>query len=70
MFLLSNSLKIFIMEKNENKKVLGKLKLNKLTENMLERREMKVLKGGCGCAEACSPATNISTTGVFEYAPM
>ena len=33
----------------EKKKVLGKLKLNKLSENALEKREMKVLKGGCDC---------------------
>lgn len=58
------------MEKNENKKVLGKLKLNKLTENMLERREMKVLKGGCGCSEACSPVTNVNTSDVYRYAPL
>lgn len=51
-------------------KVLGKLKLNKLTENMLERREMKVLKGGCGCSEACSPVTNVNTSDVYRYAPL
>lgn len=37
------------MKENQEKKVLGKLKLNKLSENALEKREMKVLKGGCGC---------------------
>lgn len=31
------------------KQVLSKLKLNKLSENKLEKREMKVLKGGCEC---------------------
>ena len=36
------------MEKDK-KQILGKLKLNKLSENHLEKREMKVLKGGCGC---------------------
>ncbi|RGT94545.1 rSAM-modified peptide [Parabacteroides distasonis] len=37
------------MKEQEKKKVLGKLKLNKLSENALEKREMKVLKGGCDC---------------------
>ena len=37
------------MKENQEKKVLEKLKLNKLSENALEKREMKVLKGGCGC---------------------
>ncbi len=37
------------MEEKQEKKVLGKLKLNKLSENALEKREMKVLKGGCEC---------------------
>lgn len=35
---------------NNSKKTLGKLKLNKLSENKLEKREMKILKGGCDCA--------------------
>lgn len=38
------------MEKtNDLRKTLGKLKLNKLSESKLEKKEMKVLKGGCGC---------------------
>ncbi len=37
------------MKEKQEKKVLGKLKLNKLSENALEKREMKVLKGGCSC---------------------
>lgn len=32
------------------KKTLGKLKLNKLSEKELENRAMKVLKGGCDSA--------------------
>ncbi len=35
-------------------KTLGKLKLNQLSKNELEKRAMKVLKGGCGCQSACS----------------
>ena len=34
---------------NHSKKILGKLKLNKLSESKLEKREMKILKGGSGC---------------------
>lgn len=34
---------------NNSKKTLGKLKLNKLNENKLEKSEMKILKGGCEC---------------------
>jgi len=52
----------------EKKKVLGKLKLNKLSESSLEKREMKVLKGGCGCEDACSPFTSITSTNVRIYA--
>lgn len=37
------------MKEQDKKSVLGKLKLNKLSENALEKREMKVLKGGCEC---------------------
>lgn len=33
----------------KKQQVLKSLKLNKLSENHLEKREMKVLKGGCGC---------------------
>ena len=33
------------MEKDK-KQILGKLKLNKLSENELEKREMRILKGG------------------------
>lgn len=35
------------------KKTLGKLKLNKLSEKELENRAMKVLKGGCDCYSVC-----------------
>ncbi len=55
------------MKENQEKKVLGKLKLNKLSENALEKREMKVLKGGCECHDYCSPTTNISTSEVYKY---
>lgn len=41
------------MEKNK-KQILGKLKLNKLSENSLDKRSMKVLKGGCTCGSTCS----------------
>jgi natural product precursor len=53
----------------ETKKVktLAKLKLNKLSENELEKRTMKVLKGGCGCEDACSPYTSVSSTAVSMY---
>jgi natural product precursor len=34
-------------------KTLGKLKLNQLSSNELEKRAMKVLKGGCGCYPDC-----------------
>ena len=37
------------MKENQEKKVLGKLKLNKLSENELSKHEMKVLKGDCDC---------------------
>ena len=33
----------------KKQQVLKSLKLNKLSESHLEKREMKVLKGGCGC---------------------
>ena len=34
------------MNSKSEKKLQGKLKLNKLSENALAKREMKVLKGG------------------------
>jgi natural product precursor len=34
-------------------KILAKLKLNKLSESELEKRAMKVLKGGCSCSSDC-----------------
>lgn len=37
------------MNSKSEKKLQGKLKLNKLSENALTKREMKVLKGGCDC---------------------
>ncbi len=37
------------MKEEVKKSVLGKLKLNQLSGNKLEKREMKVLRGGCGC---------------------
>lgn len=55
------------MEEKQEKKVLGKLKLNKLSENALEKREMKVLKGGCDCPDYCSPHTNITSSYVEMY---
>ena len=39
------------MEKDK-KQILGKLKLNKLSENELEKREMRILKGGSDCPDA------------------
>lgn len=47
------------MEKDK-KQILGKLKLNKLSENELEKREMRILKGGSDCPDGCSPNTSIS----------
>ena len=38
------------MEKDK-KQILGKLKLNKLSENELEKREMRILKGGSDCPD-------------------
>ena len=32
------------------KKVLGTIKLNQLSKNELEKRQMNALKGGSGCA--------------------
>ena len=45
----------------KKQQVLKSLKLNKLSENHLEKREMKVLKGGCGCQnhDAYNPKTMI-----------
>lgn len=37
------------MNMEKKKQTLSTLKLNKLSENKLEKREMKVLKGGCDC---------------------
>ena len=37
------------MNSKSEKKLQGKLKLNKLSENALAKLEMKVLKGGCNC---------------------
>lgn len=55
------------MEKNKEERVLGKLKLNKLSENALEKREMRVLKGGCGCDDGCSPHTSVGRSYVTSY---
>jgi natural product precursor len=43
-----------------NKQKLSKLKLNKLSESQLEKRAMKVLKGGCQCASSCQGGGNLS----------
>ena len=43
------------MEKDK-KQILGKLKLNKLSENELEKREMRILKGGSDCPALQIPA--------------
>ncbi|MCD7976900.1 MAG: TIGR04149 family rSAM-modified RiPP [Tannerellaceae bacterium] len=52
------------MEKK--KKTLGKLKLNQLSTNELEKRAMKALKGGCNnCGSDCS--THVSYGGVAAY---
>jgi hypothetical protein len=40
------------MEKDK-KQILGKLKLNKLSENELSKRSMKTIKGGCSCNDGC-----------------
>ena len=52
------------MEKDK-KQILGKLKLNKLSE--LEKREMRILKGGSDCPDGCSPNTSISNATVDKY---
>lgn len=57
------------MKDEQKKNVLGKLKLNKLSENELEKREMKVLKGGCTCMDGCSPNTSVGSSSVHSYAP-
>ena len=54
------------MNNKSEKKLLGKLKLNKLSENALAKREMKVLKGGCECAGACSPHTSVDSSAVHS----
>jgi|GEM_PF-4881039 len=52
----------------EKKKILGKLKLNQLSKSELKKREMKVLKGGCGsCGDGCSPNTNLNESSVTSY---
>ena len=55
------------MNNKSEKKLLGKLKLNKLSENALAKREMKVLKGGCECAGACSPHPSVDSSAVHSY---
>jgi natural product precursor len=50
LFNIHKSKKLVFMEK----KVLGKIKLNQLAKNEIERSTMKVLKGGCGCC--CRPS--------------
>ncbi|WP_439809360.1 TIGR04149 family rSAM-modified RiPP [Parabacteroides distasonis] len=57
------------MKDEQKKNVLGKLKLNKLSENELEKREMKVLKGGCSCMDGCSPNSHVGSSSVHAYAP-
>lgn len=55
---------------NSEKKTLSKLKLNKLSESELEKREMKVLKGGCGCRGDCSDGgggTSVGSSAVYTY---
>lgn len=54
------------MEKDK-KQILGKLKLNKLSENELEKREMRILKGGSDCPDGSSPNTSISNATVDKY---
>ena len=51
----------------DKKQILGKLKLNKLSENELEKREMRILKGGSDCPDGCSPNTSISNATVDKY---
>ena len=57
---------ISTMEKDK-KQILGKLKLNKLSENELEKRERRILKGGSDCPDGCSPNTSISNATVDKY---
>ena len=56
------------MEKDK-KQILGKLKLNKLSENELEKREMRILKGGSDDLQDKSifSNTSISNTTVDKY---
>jgi len=43
------------MEKTIKPKEIGKIKLNQLSKQELEEREMKVLKGGrCPCCDKCA----------------
>jgi natural product precursor len=56
----------------ESKKVrtLAKLKLNKLSENDLEKRAMKVLKGGCSDCDgycASSGTAGVTDSGVRSF---
>ena len=53
--------------RKDKKQILGKLKLNKLSENELEKREMRILKGGSDCPDGCSPNTSISNATVDKY---
>lgn len=56
---------------DKQKKTLGKLKLNQLSKNELDKRAMKVIKGGCGCQAACnmySPsASSLEAEGYYGY---
>lgn len=40
------------------KQTLSKLKLNKLSENELDKRSMKAIKGGCSCNDGCKTNTS------------
>ena len=51
----------------KKQQVLKSLKLNKLSENELEKREMRILKGGSDCPDGCSPNTSISNATVDKY---
>lgn len=52
------------MEKK--KRTLGKLKLNQLSVKELDKRAMKILKGGCGCSSACAE-TSLSDSAAELY---
>ncbi|KAB5389751.1 rSAM-modified peptide [Parabacteroides distasonis] len=49
------------------KKTLGKLKLNKLSENELEKRDMRILRGGCECHVNCSNNNGLISADLFKY---